>query len=247
MSGHVTVVLVVHDETTVCGPTMRAADLAVAAARARGLAVQEIIALDAPTDDTSAYFGQSRFDQWERRVTQTGDIGRVRNALARETTGSHIAFLGAHDLVSENWLAEGVATLSAALDRGERVIAHPELTVDFDGSGAVQINIDQSSPLFTSHYLYFRDYYEAPCLAPRAAHLEVPYRSHGVHHVQGQDHRFTIETLAAGWRHVVVKDTIIFKRHTERAKDKVGESPGPTTGAPPGLAIDRVRGLGRQP
>jgi len=60
-----TLIVTAHDETVVAGPTMRSADLAVAAARDGGFTVHPIIALDAATEATTAYFGQPRFDHWE--------------------------------------------------------------------------------------------------------------------------------------------------------------------------------------
>ena len=74
-----------------------------------------------------------RFDHWERWIREEGDLGRVRNALVPQTDGRYIAFLDADDLFSENWLAEALAVLKAADERGERVIAHPELNIVFDG------------------------------------------------------------------------------------------------------------------
>jgi hypothetical protein len=242
----VTLVVTAHDETAVCGPTMRAADLAVAAARARGYRVQTVIGLDDPTEATAAYFHQPHFDHWERRVLAERDLGRVRNALVPEVEGRFIAFLDADDLFSENWLAEGVAALAEAAERGERVIAHPELNVVFDGQRVVALNVDQASPLFTPHYLYVRHYYDSLCLAPREAHLEIPYVSRDVPNgLSYQDFQWTIETLAAGWQHRVVRDTIIFKRR--RDFSLVTESTGrkSVVRALPAMAIDRVRDLGR--
>ena len=62
-----------------------------------------------------------------------GDLGRVRNALVPQTAGGFIAFLDADDLFSENWLADGLDTLTAAERPGERIIAHPEVNIIFDG------------------------------------------------------------------------------------------------------------------
>jgi hypothetical protein len=245
MTTDLTLVVTAHDETAVCGPTMRAADLAVEVARARGFTVQTIIGLDAPTEATSTYFHQPHFDHWERRVLQERDLGRVRNALVPECEGRYIAFLDADDLFSENWLAEGIVALEAAAERGEHAIAHPELNVVFDGTKSVLVNIDQRSPLFTPHYLYFRHYYDSLCMAPREAHLEVPYVPRDVPNgLSYQDFQFTIETLAAGWRHVVVKDTIIFKRRRDFSLVTESNSRKSVVRALPAMAIDRVRGLG---
>lgn len=245
MSTDLTLIVTAHDETAVCGPTMRAADLAVDAARARGFTVQPIIVLDAATEATTAYFMQPHFNHWERRVLQEGDLGKVRNAMVPETDGRYIAFLDADDLFSENWLAEGVAALDAAGERGERAIAHPELNVVFDGDQVIVINIDQSSPLFTPHYLYFRHYYDSLCMAPRDAHLEVPYTGLDLPSGLGyEDFQFTIESLAAGWRHLVVKDTIIFKRRRDFSLVTESNTRKSIVRALPSMAIDRIRDLG---
>ena len=245
MTTDLTLVVTAHNETTVCGPTMRSADLAVEAARGAGLTVQTVVALDAATEETTAYFNQSRFDHWERWAYDEGDLGRVRNALVPRTEGRYVAFLDADDLFSENWLADGVATLRAAEARGERAIAHPELNIVFDGVRTVLVNVPQDSPLFTPHYLYLRHCYDSLCLAPREAHLEVPYVSRDVPNgLSYQDFQFTIETLDAGWRHVVAPDTIIFKRRRDFSLVTESNNRRSIVRALPGMAIDRIRDLG---
>ena len=239
-----TVIVTAHDETAVAGPTMRSADLAVEAARARGYTVQQIIALDNPTEATTAYFHQPRFDHWERRTIHEGDLGLVRNALVRDADGDYIAFLDADDIFSENWLAASLATVRAGAERGQRLIASPELQILFDRNVTANRNLDQDSPLFTPYFLYLRNYYDSLCLAPRQAHLEVPYASRDI--VNGlafQDYQFAIETISRGWKHVVVEDTIIFKRR--RASSLVVESQARrvVVRSLPEMAIDRVREL----
>lgn len=240
-----TLIVTAHDETAVSGPTMRAADLAVAAARNRGYTVQPIIALDKATPATTEYFTQPAFDHWERRDMHEGDLGRVRNALVPETRGDYIAFLDADDLFSENWLAEGIALLRRADERGERVIAHPELNVIFDGQQSVLVNIDQGSALFSPHYLYFRNYYDSLCMAPRTAHLEVPYVHRDIPNgLSYQDWQFSIETIASGWEHRVARDTIIFKRRREFSLVRESESRQSIVRRLPAMAIDTVGSLG---
>jgi hypothetical protein len=248
VSVDLTVVVTAHDETAVAGPTMESADRAVAAARARGYTVQPVIGLDSPSPATSAYFRQPAFDGWEIREFGVADLGRVRNALVPECEGRHLAFLDADDLFSENWLAEGVALLDAAQERGERVVAHPELNIVFDNTTTVLVNIDSDSPLFTPHYLYVRHYYDSLCLAPREAHLEIPYVTRDVPNgLSYQDFQWTIETLDAGYTHRVVPDTIIFKRRRDNSLVTESNQRRSIVRALPGMAIDRVRDLGRRP
>ena len=62
-----------------------------------------------------------------------------------------------------------------------------------------------------------------------------------------QDFQFTIETLAAGWRHLVVKDAIIFKRRRDVSLVTESNIRKSLVRALPAMAIDRVRGLGSAP
>lgn len=242
------VVVTAHDETIVSGPTMRAADLAVAATRAAGWSVQPIIVLDRATEATARYFRQSRFDGWERWPLEEGDLGRARNVVVPRTEGRFVAFLDADDLFSENWLAAGVRALDAAAREGERVIVHPELNVLFDGMTSILLNVDQESPLFTPYYLYARNYYDSLLMAPREAHLEVPYISRDIPNgLSFQDYQFTIETLDRGWLHRVVRDTIIFKRRRDVSLVTESRERRSIVRRLPAMAIDRVRDLGRRP
>ena len=240
----VTVVATVHDETIVCGPTMDAADAAVAAARAAGLTVQTVVALDRATSATAAYFAQPELAHWERWEMDEGDLGRLRNAVAPRTDGRYVAFLDADDLFSENWLAAGVARLRQAEANGEKVIAHPELNVIFDGALALNQLVDQDSPLFTPHFLYVRNAYDSLCLTPREAHAEVPYVHRDIPNgLSYQDWQFAIETMARGWRHVVVRDTIIFKRRRDFSLMVESGNRRSMVRSLPELGIDRIRDL----
>lgn len=240
------VVVTAHSETVVCGPTMRSADLAVEAARARGHVVETAIALDGATDETRAYFMQPRFDHWERWEFSEADIGRVRNAAVARSTGRYVAFLDADDLFSENWLAEGIAVLDAAQASGRRVIAHPELNVMFDGGNSVLVHIDQSSPLFTPWFAYLRNYHDSLCMTPREAHLALPFVSRDIPNgLSFQDWQFSIESMAAGWEHVLVRDTIIFKRRRDTSLGQESSSRRSIVRKLPAMAIDRVQDLAR--
>lgn len=239
-------VVTAHNETVVAGPTMRSADLAVEAARDRGFSVEQIIALDKATEATTDYFSQPRFDHWQRRVMHEGDLGRVRNALIPDTAGDYIAFLDADDLFSENWLAEALTTVKAGAERGERLIASPELEVLFDRNLASVRNLEQDSPLFTPYFLYLRGYYDSLCVAPRQAHLEVPYVHRDIPNgLAYQDFQFAIETMSRGWKHVIVKDTIIFKRRRDNSLVVESSARKAIVRSLPEMAIDQVRDLAK--
>jgi glycosyltransferase involved in cell wall biosynthesis len=237
-------IVTAHNETVVAGPTMRSAHLAVEFARARGFSVEQTILLDKATDATTQYFNQPRFDHWQRRVMDIGDLGLVRNAIVPETEGDYIAFLDADDLFSENWLAEALTTVMAGAERGEGLIASPELEVLFDRNLASVRNLEQDSPLFTPYFLYLRGYYDSLCVAPRQAHLEVPYAHRDIANgLAYQDFQFAIETMSRGWKHVIVKDTIIFKRRRDASLVVESSARKAIIRSLPEMAIDRVRDL----
>ena len=168
--------------------------------------------------------------------------------MVPRTDGRLIAFLDADDLFSENWLVDAVGVLTAAAERGERAIAHPELNMVFDGTRSILVNIPDDSPLFTPHYLYVRHCYDSLLMAPREAHLEIPYVSRDVPNgLSFQDFQFTIESLDAGWRHLVVPDTIIFKRRRDYSLVTESNTRKSIVRSVPALAIDRVRSLGSRP
>lgn len=211
-----TLVLTAHDETLVSGPTIKSAEAAVNAARAAGMTVEMIVALDCATPQTTSWFNQPALGSWTKMVFEEGDLGRVRNAILPLTKGRFIAFLDADDLFSENWLRDGVLALRKAADAGKRAIAHPELNWLFDGTHSVFLNPNQADQLFTPWHFYCMNYYDSLCIAPREAHLEHPYVHRDIPRgLSFQDWQFSIETMAAGWEHVSAPDTVIFKRRRD--------------------------------
>jgi glycosyltransferase involved in cell wall biosynthesis len=241
-------VVTAHNETLVCGPTMASADRAVARARDAGYTVQTVVALDKASDATTEYFAQPEFDHWERWTMNEGDLGRVRNAVIPRTEGRYIAFLDADDLFSENWLARGLDHLESGRERGEMLIANPELIVTFDSGVGLHQNVSQDSPLFTPYFLYVRNLYDSLCMTPREAHLDVPYVHRDIPNgLSWQDWQFAIETMSRGWKRVVVPNTIIFKRRRDFSLMIESAARKSLLRSLPEMAIDRIRDLARGP
>ncbi len=241
------VIVTAHDETVVSGPTMRSADAAIEAAETRGISVERIIALDAATEDCREFFSQPDFDHWARLQLKQRDLGRTRNEVVQKCSGAYIAFLDCDDLFSENWLVEGVAILRDAARAGERMIVHPELNWIFDSEISVLEIPNQEDELFSPYYLYFSNYYDSLCLSPREAHLEIPYVHRDIPNgLSFQDWQFGIETMAANWKHVVAKDTIIFKRRRDSSLVRESSDRQAILRELEPMAIDRVMDLGRK-
>jgi len=221
----ISIIVTAHDETLVSGPAMRSADAAIKAAEDGGFLVERLVALDCPTPECRMFFAQPALEHWAQFESDQKDLGKTRNAIMQTAKGRWIAFLDADDLFSENWLLEGARRLQEAGQRAEKAIVHPEINWLFDGASSVFVKPEQDDPLFSPYFYYTANYYDSLCMCPREAHLEIPYVSRDIPNgLSFQDWQFGIETMAAGWKHVVAKDTIIFKRR--RDNSLVTESSG---------------------
>src|SRR5262245_62153084 len=96
------------------------------------------------------------------------------------------------------------------------------------------------------HFLYDRNGYDSLCLTPRGAHLDVPYVERDIPNgLSYQDWQFAVETMSRGWKHVVVPDTIIFKRRRDDSLVTESNARKSILRALPEMAIDRIRDLAR--
>ena len=224
---------------------MQSADAAIAAARAAGLVVEPIIALDNATPECAAWFNQPALDHWTRIDLTEGDLGRTRNAAVKIARGAFIAFLDADDLISENWLSEGCKLLLAARDAGEKRIVHPELNWLFDAGKSVYFKPDQDDVLFTPWYFYAMNYYDSMALCPREVHTEIPYGTRDIPNgLSFQDWQFSVETMGAGWRHVSARNTVIFKRRRDNSLVTESRDRRAIVRELPPMAIDAIDQLG---
>ena len=88
-----------------------------------------------------------------------------------------------------------------------------------------------------------RNCYDSLCLTPREAHLDVPYVTRDIPNgLSYQDWQFAVETMSRGWKHVVVRDTIIFKRRRDFSL-VVESNRDSFVRSLPEMAIDRIRDL----
>lgn len=208
--------LLAHGESILLGPTIRSVERALAAVEKEGVSVELLMGLDNCTEQTRAFVSQSRFNIWEKIDFSFRDQGQARNALAERATGKYMAFLDADDLYSENWFIEALRLLQDADEQGVRKIARPELNWLFDAGKSVLVVPSQDDPLYLPEYLLASNPYDALCMAPRQVWLDHPYADRAVANGYAfEDWQWAIETTAAGWLHVTVRDTIIFKRRRD--------------------------------
>lgn len=241
----ISLILTVHSESAVAGPTIRSAESAIDVARSKGLVVETLLGMDAPTEDCVEFCEQSRLSAWKKHRFTFCDQGRARNALAKLATGRWIAFLDGDDLISENWLSAASLLLREAQDGNGKIIVHPEINWGFDMDNFILAKTAQTDPLFTPYYFAVANYYDALCMAPRNAFIEIPYATRDVEAgFAYEDWQWNIETMDLGWRHVVAPDTIIFKRRREGSQTLESSERRACIRQIVPMAVDQIKNLG---
>ena len=206
----ISTILTAHREGMLAGISLHGTLNAMRLAEENGISCELIIVLDRPDDITREMFLSAPSESWRVEEVDWGDQGMARNHAVSLATGSHVAFIDADDLWSENWLVE--AWKLCGKDPA-RIIAHPEVDWFFQENGNLFFHVDQTDPAFDPLILRFVNCWDALCMAPRKACLEIPFPSRDIGMgFAFEDWQWNCETLERGYVHRVVPDTIHFKR-----------------------------------
>jgi glycosyltransferase involved in cell wall biosynthesis len=208
----VSIIITAHNEGVLLGPTLKSADAAIIEFQRGGGLCEKLIGLDKPNRETRDYLRYSKAAHgWKVFNYEHGDPGELRNSLVRRSTGTHIAFLDGDDLFSPNWLKRCAEVW--ARSNNERLILHPEVNWIFDESNHVWFKTDMASRLFTPFYFYFGNHYDTLCFGPKRCFTEIPYERKERNKGYGyEDWAWNMSTIASGWAHKIVPNTVIFKR-----------------------------------
>ncbi len=213
---HITLILNVHSESVVAGPTVRSAARAIEHAESHGFTVDRLLGIDRGTQAARQFFSNPAFDAWRYLELNAGDLGSARNSLVEAAKDGFIALLDGDDLFSENWLTAAAMRANEAISQGLKCVIHPELRWIFDEFNSVAVNLPSTHPLFLQKYLSFAHTYDSLVLGPRDTLLDSPYRERDRKAGFGyEDWAWTLDTLSKGVAHLVAKDTIIFKRRRD--------------------------------
>jgi len=206
----ITAIITAHREGIISALSLHSLHRTVVVAREQGASVQTLAVLDRPNAATLDVFQERGGIIDAVHVVDFGDQGLARNHAIEQAIGEHVAFLDGDDLWSENWLADA---WDFSRRQSKPVIAHPEFNWFFDGNNNIFVHTDQESDEFNVDFLRFYNYWDALCFAPRTAHRDSPYCRRDI---KGgfafEDWHWNCETIAAGYIHRVVPDTIHFKR-----------------------------------
>ena len=213
----ISAIITAHREGAMAGVALASLLAAVQRARGEGLDVEVIAMLDNPDAATSAVFDDAAVHGWTLEIVSFADQGLVRNRAIELAKGRYVAFLDADDLWSENWLT---AAYELCETEPGRIIGHPDVNWFFESNNNLFFHADQTDPSFELNMLRFSNYWDALCMAPRAAYVENPFSVRAV--AEGfayEDWHWNCETVLEGYVHRVAPDTIHFKRRRQASQN----------------------------
>lgn len=216
MTFDLTCIITGHREGRLAVPSLRSFWDAIEAARAAGFTVEALLCLDRPDALTQRLFETYKHDAAAIDTYDEGDQGKVRNGAVARAKGKYCAFLDADDLWSEHWLVEALTFL---MDKPDTHIAHPEYNYFFEKQATIFTHVDQESPEFRLDLLRVANYWDALCLCPTAIYREIPFCNRDIAAGYAyEDWFWNCETVAAGYIHKVVPQTVLFKRRQESSQ-----------------------------
>ena len=220
LDGEITLSVVVnaHGEGRLLRPTLRSIAAAISEVTAAQFSCELIIMLDTPTAltvrEAQRWIESDRAPVPVRVVeVSNGDAGASRNSGAEQARGRYVAFCDGDDLVSTNYLVEGLRALQ---DSPQRIIVHPASVVSFGARSAIW---SVPSTEDVDHLYLIRDnLWPSSSISHRSVYLEHPY--HWTRPEDGfgpEDWLWNIETSIAGIPHRPAAGTMFFYRVRDSA------------------------------
>lgn len=221
----ISVIVTAHREGVIAGATACSANEAIDHARdTLGKTVEVILVLDRADDLTRSVLTTGFGDAATVLETDEGDPGQARNRGVEQAVGDYVCFLDGDDLWSFNWLTEAYRLVEARPD----VIAHSQCNIVFGQEHNIWWHVDSEGPLFDREYLDWANYWDAMAFARTEVYRQHSFRRNDLHVGFGhEDWHWNCLTLAAGFAHKPVMNTVHFKRRRAGSTSaKVSEKQG---------------------
>lgn len=206
----ISAVLMTHGEGELVIPTLESFNEAVDYARGEDISVQKIITIDRPTKKTKRILDSYDLSDFLILELELGDLGRVRNVAASAAKGKYFAILDGDDFWSYNWLSESYGKCE---DTQESVIVHPEINWLFGEVNNIFYHSDESDDYFDLECMRATNPWDSLCFCSTELILQLPYLKREIDRGYAyEDWNWNMRTAKNGIKHVVARDTIIFKR-----------------------------------
>lgn len=219
------IIVTAHHEGLIAHKTMRSIERAVRRLDDAEISYEIIVSIDRGNNETVGYFNQYStlpiiVYQWDH-----GDLAGSRNSAIKKAKGRFIAFIDADDLMSENWLYNGVQELLKYTDGSH--VAHSAYTIEFEGADAIvkktgYTNHDQDALLSV-----FSGRWNSVIIAPRSLLEKCPYAPNSPGYGY-EDWHLSCSFIQHGVKNILIPQTAIFVRRkasgSEWARQKASRS-----------------------
>lgn len=211
-----------HNEGKILGDSLKSALCSLEYAGRNGLIVEGLIILD-NADKRTIQVANEYKEEFLVLEVGFGDLGLSRNFGVSKSSGTAVAFLDGDDLISENWLFEGLELLRSS---EKKVIVHPEINYFFGprftpGSRLLFLHMGSEDSRFSKWCIADQNPWTALCLTDKVVLEDFPYQEINLEMGIGyEDWNFNIQTLASGFAHVVAPGTIHYIRQKAKSSLK---------------------------
>lgn len=214
----VTLLATFHREGILAHSTLNSLERCRHYAEEKGISTEYVFVFDSANEETrrtvenhSASFGNVIHVDVTHR-----DLGASRNSGIEAATGKAIAILDGDDYFSTNWIADAWTALQIY---NKKSILHPELVINFGAHAAYGWQMDQSRDDFNINGLLVNNYWTSWNISFRETYIDCPYiTTRPLETGFGyEDWHWNCETIARGYFHRPVKNTIGFYRRKKNS------------------------------
>jgi glycosyltransferase involved in cell wall biosynthesis len=209
----VSLLVTFHAEGILAYSTLNSIDRCRKYAEAAGISIEYVWVLDAINDETRKVLMTHPAATSNVQILEVmhRDLGASRNSGIQIARGTAIAILDGDDYFSTNWIERAWCYLNKY---GDDAILHPEFVVNFGAHLAYCWQVDQAGSNYEQDGLLAHNLWTSWTLAKRSVYLECPYSvTHPLQTGFGyEDWHWNCETVASGYEHRLVPETIGFYR-----------------------------------
>ncbi len=227
MSADIAVIITAHKEGMLLYPTCQSAKMAID----KLLSTYDVqVTVSIYLDNADPFTQKVATDlcnahDFEIFYGKNGDPGQARMDAINKSDADYIALLDGDDLWSDNWLKFcWDYLLEKTLSPEERFVLHPEYNLIFGAHNILVRQGDISSDFFDQEFLRYTNYWDALCFCPKDIFLNTPYQKNDVDGgFAHEDYLWMCETLSDGVSHLLIKDSVHFKRRRPGSVSQIAE------------------------